>query len=101
MYSFIVKGEANTKVTITRTLDNTVSFFENYGKAHNYFKQQVLNVLKDQQNGNAFDSSGNLSDQKKNTNKQERVYILGASQGDMNFSDSDISIDSTTARKTL
>ena len=68
------------------------------------FAKQVLNVLKQAQttaaDSNSLDEEG-PSWQRHCNNKHKRVYVLGASQGDLDCSDSDISITSADAKKHL
>ena len=67
------------------------------------FTKQVLNVLKQQREQEEISSDSDHSTdwQRHCNNKQERVYVLGASQGDLDCSDLDMSITSTDAKKHL
>ena len=68
------------------------------------FTKQVLNVLKQQREhkNKSSDSDHSTGWQRHCYNKEERVYyVLGSSQGDLDCSDSDMSITSTDAKKHL
>ena len=63
--------------------------------------QQVL-AQRGERNASSSDSSDNEGSWKRHAkNKMERVYVLGAAQADQQCSDSDISIDSATAKRYL
>ena len=97
-------GDHNKKGKGNKWRNNKDGFpFKKQSKRDQTFAKQVLNVLKQQRENEetSYDSDHSTGWQRHCNNKQERVYVLGASQGDLDCSDSDLSITSTNAKKYL
>ena len=98
------KGKGKGKGNKWRNNKDGSPFKKSYqSKKDQEFAKQVLNVLKQQkeQEEDSSDSDHSTGWQRHCNNKQERVYVLGASQGDLDCSDSDMSITSIDAKKHL